>query len=163
WEIVNTNPNAVENLRFSVFASYVANPAQNSPPPGSMAVNLSYAPAPPLFNAGAGAAASATLPIPRFIADPNAATNLLTIGACIPSGPDIALNMPTSQSSTFPGYPASKANDGNTDGNVGHGSVTVTNSATEANPWWQVDLGASATVNSVVVWNRTDCCGNRLS
>ena len=31
------------------------------------------------------------------------------------------------------------------------------------NPWWQVDLGASSSIGSVVVWNRTDCCGARLS
>ena len=47
--------------------------------------------------------------------------------------------------------------DGNTDGSFFNGSVTATN--LEANPWWQVDLGASTTVSSVVVWNRTDCCG----
>ena len=26
-----------------------------------------------------------------------------------------------------------------------------------------MDLGASAAINSVVIWNRTDCCGSRLS
>src|SRR5207247_1705492 len=31
------------------------------------------------------------------------------------------------------------------------------------NAWWQVDLGASATVSSVTIWNRTDCCSSRLS
>jgi len=57
--------------------------------------------------------------------------------------------------------PASRAVDGNTDGNFDDGSVAHT--GYEANPWWQVDLGAPKTVNSVVVWNRTDCCGDRLS
>ena len=33
----------------------------------------------------------------------------------------------------------------------------------DTNAWWEVDLGASATVSSIVVWNRTDCCSNRLS
>src|SRR5678816_4140069 len=28
--------------------------------------------------------------------------------------------------------------------------------------WWQVDLGATATIHSVVIYNRTDCCGSRL-
>jgi alpha-L-fucosidase len=50
--------------------------------------------------------------------------------------------------------------DGNTDGAFGDGSVTATNSDTNA--WWQVDLGASASVSSIVIWNRTDCCGARL-
>ena len=51
--------------------------------------------------------------------------------------------------------------DGNTDGNFFDGSVTATN--LDPNAWWQVDLGASAAVSSIVVWNRTDCCGSRLN
>ena len=52
--------------------------------------------------------------------------------------------------------------DGVTDGNFGDGSVTATNA--DPNAWWhKVDLGASATINSVVVWNRTDCCATRLT
>ena len=41
------------------------------------------------------------------------------------------------------------------------GSVTITNY--DANAWWQVDLGASATVSSIVIWDRTDCCSSCLS
>jgi hypothetical protein len=29
--------------------------------------------------------------------------------------------------------------------------------------WWQVDLGASAAISSIVIWNRTDCCSSRLA
>jgi hypothetical protein len=80
-------------------------------------------------------------------------------------GPDLALNKPATQSSTLPDYAGTgpqSAIDGNTDGNFFHGSVTHTNA--DANAWWQVDLGASAAVNSVVIWNRTDaCCTSRLS
>ncbi|HEV3200498.1 MAG TPA: discoidin domain-containing protein, partial [Bryobacteraceae bacterium] len=77
---------------------------------------------------------------------------------------DLALGKPATQSSTFPGYStavAASAVDGSTDGNFGDGSVTATN--LDANPWWQVDLGAPANVNSVVIWNRTDCCASRLN
>jgi hypothetical protein len=56
---------------------------------------------------------------------------------------------------------ASVAVDGNTDGNFSSSSVTATN--LDSNAWWQVDLGASTTVNAVTTWNRTDCCGSRLS
>jgi hypothetical protein len=76
----------------------------------------------------------------------------------------LAQGRPATQSSTFPGYAsagASGAVDGNPDGNFFDGSVTATNA--DPNAWWQVDLGASATINSVVIWNRTDCCGSRLS
>ena len=81
------------------------------------------------------------------------------------SGPpqaNIALNKPASQSSTLNGSTAaSNAVDGNTNGAYASGSMSITN--LNANAWWQVDLGASATVSSIVVWNRTDCCGERLS
>jgi hypothetical protein len=79
-------------------------------------------------------------------------------------GSNLAVGKTATESSVLSGYPtatASNAVDGNTDGKFYDGSVSHTNQ--ETNPWWQVDLGASATVNSVVVWNRTDCCGDRLS
>ncbi|HTP32681.1 MAG TPA: hypothetical protein VMJ75_10935 [Candidatus Acidoferrales bacterium] len=82
WEVVNTNPNANEAVKFAVYSTYIANPGQNSPPPGTATVNLSFAPAPPTFSASAGAAASSTLTIPRFIADPSAARNILNINIC---------------------------------------------------------------------------------
>jgi hypothetical protein len=64
------------------------------------------------------------------------------------------------QSSTYGTENAGLAVDGNTDGVFWDGSLSTTNA--DSNAWWQVDLGASATINSVVVWNRTDCCGSRL-
>jgi len=82
WEVLNTNPNTQETFKFAVFATYTANVAQNSPPPGTATVNLSYAPTPPAFTASSGAAASSSLNVPRFIADPNAARNLFTVNVC---------------------------------------------------------------------------------
>ena len=85
-----------------------------------------------------------------------------TGGAPLPA--DLALGKVATQSSTYPGSltdGARSAVDGNTDGNFFDGSVTATNA--DPNAWWQVDLGASATVSSVEIWNRTDCCGSRLS
>ncbi len=80
-----------------------------------------------------------------------------------PAPADLALHQPAAQSSTLvPGFTnASNAVDGNTDGNYADGSLTHTNF--DANAWWQVDLGSTATVSSIVVWNRTDCCGSRMS
>jgi hypothetical protein len=57
--------------------------------------------------------------------------------------------------------PAGKATDGNTEGDYYRGSVAHT--AAEPSPWWEVDLGSSATIDTVVVWNRTDCCKDRLA
>src|SRR6185369_2311525 len=71
---------------------------------------------------------------------------------------NLALGKPASQSSTMSA--AGAAVNGTTDGNFYHGSVTATNR--DAGAWWQVDLGASVPVNSVVIWNRTDCCAERL-
>lgn len=82
WEMINTNPSTNEGVRFAVFTSYTANPGQNLPAPGVVTVNLSYAAAPPSFNAGTGAAASSTLQIPRFAADSNSARNAFTITGC---------------------------------------------------------------------------------
>lgn len=98
WEVINTNPSAIEGVTtpagggssassnpgtfdFGVWQSFTANPGANSPPVGQATVNLSFAPTPPAFTASAGAAASATLPIPRF-ADTSAATNILSIVLC---------------------------------------------------------------------------------
>jgi uncharacterized protein (TIGR03437 family) len=84
WEVVNTNPAALETLKFAVYATFAANVAQNLPALGAATVNLSFAPAPPAFTAIGGAAASSLLSVPRFIADPNAAGSLFTISPCPP-------------------------------------------------------------------------------
>ncbi|MGQ1784467.1 galactose-binding domain-containing protein [Saccharicrinis sp. GN24d3] len=77
-------------------------------------------------------------------------------------GVNLALNGTATQSSTNYSSPASRAIDGNTNGNWGSGSVTVTNS--EANAWWQVDLGADKTIGDIRIYNRTDaCCKDRMS
>ncbi len=77
---------------------------------------------------------------------------------------DVAKNKTATQSSTLSGFStavASSAVDGNTDGNFFDGSVSHTND--DPNAWWEVDLGYSTSVSSIVIWNRTDCCGSRLS
>jgi hypothetical protein len=80
----------------------------------------------------------------------------------VSSGSDLALGKTATQSSTYGTWPvAALAVDGNTNGVFSAGSVSHTN--LEANAWWQVDLGSSATVNSITIWNRTDCCGDRLA
>jgi RHS repeat-associated protein len=39
----------------------------------------------------------------------------------------------------------------------------VTHTLAGAQDWWQVDLGSSYQISSVKLWNRTDCCSERLS
>ena len=40
---------------------------------------------------------------------------------------------------------------------------SCTHTQNENRPWWQVDLGKQTEVQKVVVWNRVDCCQNRLN
>ena len=77
------------------------------------------------------------------------------------SSKNLALGKASRQSSTAFGGLASRANDGNTDGRYGSGSVTHT-SHTD-NPWWEVDLGKSYDIEQIKLFNRTDCCTSRLN
>ncbi len=74
---------------------------------------------------------------------------------------DLALGQSASQSSTLAGSAASRAVDGNTDGNWSASSVTHTDY--DYNAWWQVDLGSVQPISSIDIWPRTDCCSSRLS
>ncbi|RED94621.1 putative secreted protein (Por secretion system target) [Marinoscillum furvescens DSM 4134] len=56
---------------------------------------------------------------------------------------------------------ASNAIDGDTNGVFASGSVSHT--TTQDNPWWQVDLGGKYFIDRLIIYNRTDCCSNRLS
>lgn len=78
---------------------------------------------------------------------------------------NLALGKPARQSTTHHlGADASRAVDGNTDGNFWNNSVTHTSDTTaDPAPWWQVDLGATLPIRTVNVYNRTDCCADRLS
>ncbi len=80
-----------------------------------------------------------------------------------PTGPaNLAKGKVATQSTTaFAGF-ASRAVDGNTGGVFGDNSVTHT-SPTDPQPSWQVDLGAAYGLDRAVLWNRTDCCAERLS
>jgi len=76
------------------------------------------------------------------------------------SGQNIAKGKKAKQSTTGYGGTASRAVDGNTNGVYGAGSITHTNQQND--PWWEVDLGKSTVINKLAIWNRTDCCTERL-
>lgn len=73
-------------------------------------------------------------------------------------GDNLALNRPASQSSTSQW---SRTNDaqGAVDGIINGAYAFHTNH--EANPWWQVDLGRTARLDRVRIYNRLDCCAER--
>ncbi len=73
---------------------------------------------------------------------------------------NVAAGKPASQISTAFGGAASRAVDGNTDGNYDHGSVTHTLNVTGA--WWEVDLQQATTILRISVFNRTECCNDNL-
>ncbi|HAR64668.1 MAG TPA: hypothetical protein DCR55_00415 [Lentisphaeria bacterium] len=75
------------------------------------------------------------------------------------TGKNVALRQKASASSEVGGG-SSLAVDGNIDGTYGRRSVT--HSRTEANPWWEVDLGRAVEIESIKIYNRTDCCDERL-
>ncbi len=77
--------------------------------------------------------------------------------ACV----NLAQGKPATQSSVDWGGNPARAVDGNTDGNWAGNSVTHT--AGSAQPWWQVDLGQLSAIQAVQLFNRTDCCAERLS
>lgn len=55
---------------------------------------------------------------------------------------------------------AARAIDGNTNGDYTRNSVTHT--ATEVEPWLELNFGNSAEIDGLAIWNRTDCCAERL-
>ncbi|KAI8503301.1 hypothetical protein Bbelb_191220 [Branchiostoma belcheri] len=85
----------------------------------------------------------------------------------VPTGsPDvnIARGKTAHQTSTRSGGgSASRAVDGNTNGQFNGGSCTHTWGSGSYNPTWWVDLGQTYQVNRVVIYNRWDCCRDRLN
>lgn len=75
--------------------------------------------------------------------------------------PSVNIAKGKSASQFSPQNAAGKAVDGFTDGNYYNGSVTHTNQG--PNPWWEVDLGAVYDISTIKLYNRTDCCDNRLN
>ena len=76
---------------------------------------------------------------------------------------NIAAQGKATQSSTDYEGPAELAIDGNTNGEY-YAAKSTTHTRTEANPWWEVDLGSDQPIERIVVWNRTDGgTGTRLA
>ncbi|XP_019614393.1 PREDICTED: sushi, von Willebrand factor type A, EGF and pentraxin domain-containing protein 1-like [Branchiostoma belcheri] len=76
----------------------------------------------------------------------------------------VTLGKPAYQTSTGWNGPAELAVDGNTDGDYDAGSCTHTVGVPgETDPSWWVDLGQSYMVDRIVVFNRMECCQERLN
>lgn len=75
---------------------------------------------------------------------------------------NLALNGTATQSSDAYDRTADLAIDGDTDGDYSN-SFTGTHTQAEYYAWWQVDLGGEKQIQTISVYNRTDCCTSRLS
>jgi hypothetical protein len=75
---------------------------------------------------------------------------------------NLALRKNATQSGTVSNWGAwaSRAVDGNTNGNWEKNYVTHTNWGNGA--WWMVDLGKNSLIGSVTIFNRINCCEDRL-
>ena len=74
---------------------------------------------------------------------------------------NMALGKTATQSTTiFNGIP-SRAVDGDRNGVYSENSVSHTGDKHE--DWWEVDLGEIRDIQTINIWNRTDCCAERLS
>ncbi|HEU4321511.1 MAG TPA: PQQ-binding-like beta-propeller repeat protein [Roseiflexaceae bacterium] len=74
---------------------------------------------------------------------------------------NVAQGRIATQSTTGLGADAARAVDGWTSGNFYYNTVTHTYGG--SNLWWQVDLGAVYPIDTIDLWNRTDCCSDRLN
>lgn len=78
--------------------------------------------------------------------------------ACVSN---LALDKPVRQSSTYSFGNAERAIDGTTNGIWQEFSVSHTEK--EFGAFWEVDLLSPLDIEAIVLWNRTDCCSDRLS
>jgi len=84
WEVVNSLANTAENFDFEVYLYSYPNVTSNTPTPGTMSVNLSYAPVPDAtdnMTLAAASVASYNYGVPRF-ADTSKAATTATVSIC---------------------------------------------------------------------------------
>lgn len=84
----------------------------------------------------------------------------LTIGEVevYANGQNIAPAGKATQSSTSHNAPPQRAIDGNNSGAF----TTCSCTAEEANAWWELDLGGEVFIDHILIYNRNDCCPERL-
>lgn len=76
------------------------------------------------------------------------------------SGTELQTSATARQSSTHEGGEAKKAIDGNAEQDFNKGSVSHTSE--QKDPWFVIDLGGVKDISTIKVFNRGDCCGDRL-
>jgi uncharacterized protein (TIGR02145 family) len=74
---------------------------------------------------------------------------------------NISLKKPTAQSSTYSTGKSTRVVDGETNGNYSNNSVSCTNEQPQ-DAWWTLDLQRGYRITKINIFNRTDCCKDRL-
>ena len=75
------------------------------------------------------------------------------------AGKNIARAGTAKQSSDYNGASrAAKAIDGTNDGSFASCACT----REQVDPWWEIDLGADQAIDHILIYNRNDCCPERL-
>lgn len=74
----------------------------------------------------------------------------------------LSTGMVATQSSTRYGGSASRAIDGRS-GQHYSAHLSCTHTKKESQPWWKVNFDKEHAINKVEVWNRSDCCSDRLT
>lgn len=74
---------------------------------------------------------------------------------------NIARQGTSSQVNTFSDASSGRAIDGNTAGRYFDRSVAST--AKAQNAWWELNLGSEHPITKIVLYNRTDCCSERIN
>jgi alpha-L-fucosidase len=77
--------------------------------------------------------------------------------------PNVAVGKPATQVSLAWGGLPQRAVDGNTGGSFDGDNSTSHTAEPSNEAWWQVDLGGRFKIGSIEIWNRSDCCTQRLS
>ncbi|GAA2794942.1 hypothetical protein GCM10010452_24040 [Crossiella cryophila] len=77
--------------------------------------------------------------------------------------PNQARGKAASQVSLAWGGVPERAVDGNTAGDYLRDNSTSHTAEPANQAWWQVDLGRPVAIETIEIWNRTDCCARRLS
>ena len=73
----------------------------------------------------------------------------------------ISLRGKAKQVNTTSGGDASRAIDANTSG--GYFDKSVTHTRIGSFVWWELDLGAEQVITRIILYNRTDCCSERIN
>ncbi len=106
--------------------------------------------------------------VAKLISSITITLGLLSVSAYAVPVVNHALDGIASQSSRAASYynysAASNVIDNNTYGNWQNSvSNSLNHTELEFQAWWQVDLGKIINIDEIVIWNRTDCCAERLN